>query len=252
VRHIAHVTLGLGLLCTGCRTSPESRAGGQSAPTAGASSAIGPEQKGSTLPAQTPLAPAPQIVNSTTPEVVVKRCPPCEFQPTPGLRYAIAFAPDADGNVKQLEAKSLTPNNATAQTFDIDYAWSHSGDFVLQGIDLNFDGTLDLAFGPVTDTPNETLYYWWVDTKRNALELLGSFPDLKVDAKAREIRTYEKGGHAGLLFEAKTYRWEGGKLVVTETVTQHQEPGRSDYRETTRKYEAGRVVDEKTRRVKAP
>jgi hypothetical protein len=260
------------LLQVDCRSSPDPTRGGKFLGTSAAGAApqnptdlgerrsVVPESSGATPksgggragPSANTSASRPQTVDWAMPSIEVKDCAPCELQPAQGLRYEVRFAPAAKQNVTQLEVKSLTQNNASPQIFKVEYGWSPSGDFVLEGVDLNFDGVLDLAFGPVSDTPNETLQYWLIDPQGGPLESLGSFPNLKVDAKAHEIRTYEKGGHAGLLHEAKTYRWEGGNLIVIEIVTQTQDPGQNGYRETTRKFKSGRVVDEKTRRVAAP
>jgi hypothetical protein len=138
------------------------------------------------------------------------------------------------------------------QVLKLEDGWSPSGDFFLQGIDMNFDGVLDLGFGPLLGTPNLTLDYWTVDAKRGGLASIGKLTNLSVDAKAREVKTYEKGGHAGLENESKTYRWEGGKLTLVRATSQTQADDGKGYVKTTQRIGKGHVVEEKGQPVKAP
>jgi hypothetical protein len=63
----------------------------------------------------------------------------------------------------------------------------------------------------------------------------------------------EKGGHAGLLCERNKYRWEDGKLTMIESVSQTQgDPAENTYRLTTKRFDSGRLVAEKTKFVRAP
>jgi hypothetical protein len=193
------------------------------------------------------------VVNAAHSSLETKRCAPCEFQASPTLRFAVTFEPDAQNTVSRIEVRPLAGGQAAPQVLEIkDYGRSFSGAFALVGMDLDFDGILDLAFGPITDTPNEMLNYWRVDPQGNRLEALGVFANLQVDAATRSLRSHEKGGHAGLLFESRTYRWQNHQLMLIEAVSQTQEPGQAAYRETTTTYEAGRAVAVKTRRVPAP
>jgi hypothetical protein len=250
MRILANASLCLGcMLSAGCRTSGESPTAAEPATTA-TPSAAEPSSGGNA--AVTPVTPAPvsQAVTLSSPQHVVKSCEPCEFHPAPGLRYEVRFAPGADQKITHLDVKSLGRNDA--QRLEVEFGWSPSGEFFLNAVDLNFDDKLDLGFGPVLRTPNDTLQYWLADPNGGPLEYLGSFPNLRVEPANRQLETYEKGGHAGLLYEAKTYVWENGKLVLVKSVSQAQEPGEDVYRETTRTFKGGRLVEEKTRRVTPP
>lgn len=250
MRILANASVCLGcLLSAGCRTSGESPTAAEPAATATPS---GGEQgsSGAASVAQATPAPVSQAVTLSSPQHVVKSCEPCEFHPAPGLRYEVRFAAGADQKVTQLDVKS--PGRTDAQRLEVEFGWSPSGEFFLNGVDLNFDGKLDLGFGPILRTPNDTLQYWLADPNGGPFEYLGSFPNLRVEPAARQIETYEKGGHAGLLYDAKTYAWESGKLVLVRSVSQTQEPGGDVYRETTRTFKGGRLVEEKTRSVAPP
>lgn len=41
-----------------------------------------------------------------------------------------------------------------------------------------------------------------------------------IDAKTRRISTYAKGGHAGAIYDASSYRWIRGKLVMVSRASQ--------------------------------
>jgi hypothetical protein len=72
-----------------------------------------------------------------------------------------------------------------------------------------------------------------------------------VNPGTHEVETYEKGGHAGLLFESQVYRWENGKLSLARSVEQAEVPGKKYYLKTTRSFDAGRNIKESEERVKA-
>lgn len=250
MRVIARASAWLGvLLVAGCKPSGESPTAPESQLTL--SSGAPAQSATATATPKAASAPASQIITSS-PDLVVKCCGPFEFQPAAHLRYEVKLARGSGQDAAQLQLKSLTRADALPQAFELPYAWSPLDEYVLNGIDLNFDGVLDLAFGPVLGTPNETLDYWLTDPKGGSVEQLGRFANLKVDAAKRELETYEKGGHAGLLFEGKRYRWEEDKLTLVESVSQTQDdPEKNTYRLTTKKFKSGRLVAETTKLVRA-
>jgi hypothetical protein len=224
-------------------------AGGVSASPAPAATAAAPPQAAPSSPK--PQSPALSQQSTT---LRVSSCAPCRFTPRPGLALEIRFGTGADQSVAKLDVATAAPGGSSIapQSFQLTDAWSPSNEFLLQALDLNFDGTLDFAFGPSLGTPNLTLEYWLVDPGAGSLSKVGSFSNLKLNPTAREVETYEKGGHAGLVFESKVYRWEGGKLSLARSVEQTEVPGQKYYLKTTRSFEAGRAVKESKERVKAP
>src|SRR5215510_15942045 len=99
------------------------------------------------------------------------------------------------------------PGATTSQRLSVENGASPTNEFLLRALDLDFDDVLDLAFGPVLGTPNLTLQYWVLDAKTGTWRSVGSHPNLRLDPKTREVATYEKGGHAGLLSQQNVYRW---------------------------------------------
>jgi hypothetical protein len=221
-------------------------------PAAKASSAAAPRE------AAAPSSPSPSspALSQQSPTLRVSSCTPCRFTPKAGLDLEIRFSPGADKSVAKLDVTGAAPTpgggSTAPQSLPLTDAWSPTNEFLLQALDLDFDGTLDLAFGPILGTPNLALEYWLVEPGHGSLSKLGSFSNLKLNPTAREVETYEKGGHAGLLFESKVYRWESGQLALVRSVEQTEVPGQKYYLKTTRSFEAGRTVKESKERVKAP
>lgn len=137
-------------------------------------------------------------------------------------------------------------------TLTIDDGFSPSGEFMLEGLDLNFDGVLDLGFGPVLGTPNVTLSYWLHENAGHGWKSVGMLANVKLNPTTQEVITREKGGHGGMLWQENTFRWQGGNLVLTRSVHQEGVPGKREYRKFTRTFEGGKQTSEKIEAVPAP
>jgi hypothetical protein len=207
------------------------------------------------VPAPVSAARPLQVLSSASPALSVKACQPCRLEAQSGLSFDVRFQVSGDQGVSEIEVTRVVTEASAApapQSFKLEDGWSPTGDYFLQAVDLNFDGVLDLGIGPQRGTPNLTLQFWTVDGKRAALDSLGEFTNLTADPKARELRTFEKGGHAGLENANKSYRWEGGKLVLVRSTAQTSAGDGQRYLKTTQRLDQGRVVEEKREPVKAP
>jgi hypothetical protein len=210
--------------------------------------ALQPRPAESAAPARPALPPAP-VLSSAAPVLQLKSCAPCRFVASPDLQFDVRFQPQGEQGVTELQIARASSGSAP-QVFPLTDAWSPTGDFLLQAMDLNFDGVLDLAFGAVLGTPNLTLDYWAVDPQRAALDPIGKLTNLTVDLAAHELRTHEKGGHGGLLEESKAYRWESRKLLPVRVTSQTESPDGRGYVKDTQQLEGGRVVKETREAVK--
>jgi hypothetical protein len=257
---------GLSSLCVTLLASCAVAGGSSSGESAGAAggAAVSPPLTPKAAPAPKPevatsplpAAPSGPTLSQQAPTLRVSSCAPCRFTPRVDLAIEIRFSTGADQSVTQLDVTTIAPASAggaaPAQSLQVTDAWSPSNEFLLQALDLDFDGTLDFAFGPILGTPNLTLHYWRVDADQGRLSDLGSFSNLKVNPSTHELETYEKGGHAGLLFESKVYRWEQGRLSLSRSVEQTAVPGQKGYLKTTRSFDGGRIVKESSEQVTAP
>jgi hypothetical protein len=87
-------------------------------------------------------------------------------------------------------------------------------------VDLDFDGHGDLAFVSLMGMANSISEYWRFDPASGRFVPLGSFATFEVDSARRELKTYVRGGHAGLLFTAARYRVQGGRPVKVREESQ--------------------------------
>lgn len=149
----------------------------------------------------------------------------------------------------RLALRSLTNPARPNQTIEMTDAWSPSGNFQLVAVDLNFDTVMDVGVGAALATPNESLDYWLVDGAGGGWRYLGRYSNLRVDAHARQLTTYEKGGHGGLLYESRTYEWKDGHMVLMRSISRAEAPEGGGYVETTRTFDSGRMIREVTRPV---
>lgn len=247
--------LSFALLCViaGCKGS------GPAAPAPSASGAAmatsPPPGAGSQQPTAIPSAPghdaAQPVLSARTPELRLPSCSPCRFSASSELTFQVSFAPRAnDQEVVELEIAAR--GGGGTQRLPVDNGWSPSKEFLLRAVDLDFDGVLDLGFGPVLGTPNLSLGYWIVDSKGGSWRSVGLLSNLRTDASAGELITTEKGGHAGMLSEEKVYRWQAQKLELIRSVEQVHVEGKAAYRRITRSFADGKQTGEKIDDVPAP
>lgn len=257
------LALGLGPSCkdAGTGSAPASGAAGapraappsEGRPSGASPSATGGSESGATARAARP--PVPRL-SAETPELLVPSCSPCAFAAAPGIEYEIEFQAPANGaELRQIQIEPARGNSspsAPRATLAIEDGFTPTGNFMLRALDLNFDGVLDLGFGPVLGTPNLTLSYWLHDAAGSGWKSLGMLSNVKVDPAAREVVTSEKGGHAGMLWQENAFHWQGGELMLVRSVKQEEAPGKRGYRRVTRTFQAGKQIGEKTEAVQAP
>lgn len=193
-------------------------------------------------------------LSKDVPSQRVSECSPCRFVARQDVVLDVYFKSNIKQTVERLEVRAAgaPSQSAVGQTFTLNDAESPTDEFLLEAIDINFDGVLDFAFGPVLGTPNLELQYWTVDAATGQWTDVGRLSNLKVRTDTRELETSEKGGHAGLLFRNDVYRWVGGRLEKLRSVEQTEGTKVGQYRKTTRVFKDGRVVNESSEDVEAP
>jgi hypothetical protein len=258
--HLGRWLCGVVLVCgvgVACQSTTRDTDAPQPSPS-GAGMSSNPANSPPVESARTGTAGAASSVPTLTkdaPTLRVSECAPCRFVAAAGTAFDVSFKTGADQSVERLGVKTsegATSQVGGGQNFGLKDAWSPTGEFLLQAIDINFDGVLDFAFGPIMGTPNLELHYWRVDIATAQLAEVGRFSNLKVRADTRELETSEKGGHAGLLFKNEAYRWVDGHLVRVRSVEQTEGARAGHYRKTTRVFDGGKVVSESAEDVKAP
>lgn len=226
-----------GLLLTlytlGCRTSSVAPAPKRTLnvePSEGALPAVLPELSGSVV------------------SLMVGECQSCLFKASDKLHFRLDFSLSQKGVageglvVNRIGANGLedTAKGASGQTLQVPFV-ADVDKLLLEAIDLDFDGVLDLVVGAVLGTPNHEATAWRVNSQNGRLERLGAFFNLRVDKGKREIVSSKKGGHGGRLYSEKTYRWLDGSLALVRSVEQALEG--DDYIRTSREYEGRKIVN---------
>jgi hypothetical protein len=94
-------------------------------------------------------------------------------------------------------------------------------DFFIGSADINFDGYNDLFLVTRRGVANAYADYWLFAPATEDFAYLGNYPIFTVDSSKRQLSTYERGGHGGLIYQANHYRFIKG--VVTLTTSEKQE-----------------------------
>jgi uncharacterized protein YecT (DUF1311 family) len=117
-------------------------------------------------------------------------------------------------------------------------------------VDMNFDGYADLQLLTLrAATGNTRSAYWLYDPSKGTFEPheeLSGLISAVADPRAKLVRTHEKGGAAGLIFDDADYRWEGGRLVKVRELTQDGQV------RIVRELRGGQLVEVSRTKVKAP
>lgn len=187
----------------------------------------------------------------------VDDCQPCrmEVSRTAGTyEFRFALAPDGDGRV--VHAITVTPPAAAgpSQTLDVKDMTPvlAGGKFFFGGTDLNLDGHRDLMILTSQGTANGYATYWLFNPGARQFELLGDYPVFTQDPISKRLKTHERGGSGGLLYESKEYGFNDGKLVVLKIEKQEAIEGSPNFRKTIQERKGADLVTTKQQMVKPP
>jgi len=160
------------------------------------------------LPLVCAQSPGPSLVND---------CQPCTYSigGDAGV-YSFTFVRGVDREDQIIKAIEVSKNSKTVQRLDVTNSDTDGDDDkVLFGVeDINFDGYADLMIETGHGIANAYADYWIFDSKSGAFIKLGNYPILTVDAKARSLKSYERGGCAGMDYDSKEYTFLDGKIVL--------------------------------------
>ena len=191
-------------------------------------------------------APPSSALSSDHTQELVTECRPCLLHASAKVSVRVLFSPDSEGHLSRV---ALARPGQAPEEFAVSLDSLPPGQFVLQAVDLNFDGVLDLALSGVAGTPNASTELFTVES--SSVHHVGQLMTPRVDSTRREIVAYEKGGHAGLLFREEVYGWRSGELHLLRDTEQTFEGG--SYFRTTREFgEDGKPTRTTRRKVEAP
>lgn len=148
----------------------------------------------------------------------VHDCRPCTFSPGEGFpTYSFTFDLKTSGDGRTVEAIEVTsPGSDAVQQLPVTGMDPVGKDenFFFGGVDINFDGLLDLMLVTQQGGANADAAYWLFDPKTKTFKPLGTYPTFKVDKEKRRLTTYERGGSAGLSYESREYAFLDEKLTL--------------------------------------
>jgi hypothetical protein len=190
--------------------------------------------------------------------VQTTNCDPCRFTVGPEfgaivVRFRLRDAGSGGKAVEALEIESERTPGAKQSLPVRDMDPVREGDkYFIEARDINFDGLSDLMLITRKGVANAYADYWVFDSTSARFNYVGNFPILKVDAGKRLLSSYERGGQGGMLYEAKRYRFDQGKLVVVEAEQQEATERHGVFRKTLYKLKDGKLQVVRRENVKAP
>ena len=100
--------------------------------------------------------------------------------------------------------------------------------FFFGATDLNGDGNLDLMIATSRGVANTYADYWRFAADSSRFDYLGNYPVFTLDTVTRRLKSYERGGAGGRIYQAREWQFEGDSLVVLREEVQEatDTPGR--------------------------
>ena len=185
----------------------------------------------------------------------VADCRPCSFAPGgtfPAFSFTFALKTSPEG--RTVEAIEVVRDSKPVQRLPVTgmAPVGNEEQFFFGGVDINFDGLLDLMLITRKGVANAYAQYWLFDPKTTMFTLLGTYPVFRVDAGKRRLGTYERGGSGGLIHESKEYAFLNGKLVLMLDEMQTATPQPGIFRKVVRERIGGVMKTIRTETVRPP
>lgn len=186
----------------------------------------------------------------------VRDCRPCSFSPGDGFpKYSFTFDLKAVGDERTVDAIEVAGDGANpTQRLPVTGMHPVGKDetFFFGGQDINFDGLLDLMLITQRGGANATAAYWLFDPKTKTFQSLGTYPVFTMDTDKKRLKTYVRGGSAGLVYEAREYSFLDQKLTLMREEKEHATPQPNVFRKVIRERVGGVMKVVKTETVPAP
>ena len=111
--------------------------------------------------------------------------------------------------------------------------------FQLETNDYNFDGFMDIAiynsaYSGASNYLHDIFMYNPEQKSYYHHKQLSALYLVWVEEETKTVKSRMKGGHAGLIYEEKEYKWDSGKLVLIHNEVQDYDPNTEKYIRITR------------------
>jgi hypothetical protein len=182
-------------------------------------------------------------------------CRPCAFSPGDKIApYSFTFDLARTGTQRTVRAIDVSRNSQPVQRLAVPEGEpvEENGEFFFGGVDVNFDGLLDLMLVTSRGVANTYAAYWLFDAKSGTYSFLGTYPEFRVDTQKRRLLTYERGGWGGLIHEAREYEFLQGKLSLMREEKQDATSTPGMFRKVIRERSRGVLRTVKTETLRAP
>src|SRR5262249_27748415 len=168
----------------------------------------------------------------------VHDCRPCTFSPGPSTpAYSFTFDLKSEGKQRSVQAiQAINLSSKASQKLPVSgmVPVGQEENFFFGGVDINFDGFLDLMLITRRGTANAYAAYWLFDSKTGTFKSLGTYPVFRVDHAKKQLSTYERGGSGGLIYASKVYQFSNGKLTLMRDEKQDALKQGNAFRKTVR------------------
>jgi hypothetical protein len=203
-------------------------------------------------------AQASTVIGPSSPGTFVAACNPCVLRVGEGVGdFTLSLNEVAlpGGRRGADEVRLMRPDRpGWTQVFPVrDSAAMPAGEeFFVGATDVNFDGHGDLFLATSRGAANTYADYWLFTPGDETFGYLGNYPVFTVDSAQHRLKTYERGGDAGMLYEAKQYEFMNGTLTVVEVETQESTDQPGVYRRSIQRWENGELRPVSTELVRSP
>ncbi len=169
---------------------------------------------------------ADEIPQKISKPMIVKTCEPCDLLISPTLpEFSIRFEyRSEDDNFRSVQAllvseagKDIVKQRLIVETMT---PVAQDSQFFFGGLDINFDGYNDILFATQRGIANTFADYWLFDPITKEFYRLGNYPIFSIDKHQKRLKTYERGGYGGMIYESNEYAFVKSELIKIRTEKQ--------------------------------
>jgi hypothetical protein len=200
----------------------------------------------------------PVTIGPASPGAFVGACAPCIVRVGDDTGdFTLTFdVRQLAGGQRGISEIHLAPRGRAGvrQTFAVrDSAALGASDlFFVGAFDLNFDGYSDFFLATSQGVANTYADHWLFEPGAGRFKYLGNYPLFTIDSAQRRLKTYERGGDAGLIYTANQYEFSADTIVLVESEIQEATAQAGVYRRRVLRRQAGELRVIRTETVRAP
>lgn len=167
----------------------------------------------------TSTAIANEIPQKISKPMLVKTCEPCDLLISPTLpEFSVRFEyRNEDDNFRSVQALLVSEagKDIVKQRLVVEKMTPVSQDsqFFFGVLDINFDGYNDILFATQRGVANTFADYWLFDPRNKEFYRLGNYPIFSIDYDRKRLKTYERGGYGGMIYESNEYVFVKNELI---------------------------------------